>query len=189
MTGSVTLDIANSAAIKCHLFDSPMLSASPMPSAGSQTEQAKLEETVLQPTLVTSAAAPETLIRSATLDKVDKMVDSCNPLTQALTSPFTVENREGFSIHEEQLFSPPRVEDTFEQPLSSGSGYNLDFLEVLEGTDAEMLCPTSPLVVKRRESLHLLQEKADVGEVVDCSKDEAQAFSNSSETEGRNEAK
>merc|ERR1719234_153029 len=176
LTGSATLDKANTAAIKCHLFDSPM------PSAGSQTEQAKLEEALLQPTLVTRAAAPETLIRSATLDKVDKMVDSCNPLTQALTSPFTVENREGFSIHEEQLFSPPRVEDTFEQPLSSGSGYNLDFLEVLEGTDAQKLCPTSPLVVKRRESLHLLQEKADAEEVVG-SKNEAVTFAKKLETE------
>ena len=166
---------ANSAAIKRHLFDSPMLTA-------GQTEQAKLEEAVLQPTLVTSAAEPETLMSSATLDKVDQMLDSRNPLTQAWTSPFTLESREGFSMYEEKLLSPPRVKDTFEQPLSSGGGYNLDFLEVLGGTDAQKLCPTSPLVVKRRESLHLLQEKADAEEDIGP-KNEASTLTNKSQIE------
>ena len=83
-----------SAAIKRHLFDSPMLTG--------QMEQSNLEA-VLQPTLV-ARAAPETLMRSVTPEEGDPKMHSPNPLKQAWTSSSIGENREGFGMCKEKLY-------------------------------------------------------------------------------------
>merc|ERR1719282_763464 len=47
-----------------------------------------------------------------------------------------------------------------ELPLRSRGGYNLDFLEEV-GAEAVNLCPTSPLVVKERRSVEVVQQNPE----------------------------
>ena len=74
------------------------------------------------------------------------------PSEHSSTSPSTGRDED---LEAGKLTTPSRADDAFEQPLRTGGGYNLDFLDEA-GADVADLCPTSPLVRKSGESRCLL---------------------------------
>ena len=112
----------NSADIKRHLFDSPLLSA----QLEIPPEQFEAKEKIVG----NKPGSSEHFLASSSTGRDE-------------------------DLEAGKLTSPSRADNAFEQPLRTGGGYNLDFLDEA-GADAADLCPTSPLVRKAGESRCLL---------------------------------
>merc|ERR1719318_1021736 len=112
----------NSADIKRHLFDSPLLSA----QLENPPEQFEAKEKIVG----NKPGSSEHFLASSSTGRDE-------------------------DLEAGKLTSPSRADNAFEQPLRTGGGYNLDFLDEA-GADAADLCPTSPLVRKAGESRCLL---------------------------------